>query len=88
MGGVKAIEIKTLFVVDAENNRGRGFGAELLRKAEEYARSVGAENLLVTVSNEKPESYNFFVKNGFKRVRKEIGKYKKYKMESTLIKEL
>jgi len=88
-GGVQAIEIKTLFVVNPENNRGCGFGAKLFTKAIEYARSVKAENLLVTVSEEKPESYYFFVsKCGFKETHKEAGKYKEGVEESILIKKL
>jgi len=76
-------------VVDAQNNGGRGFGAKLFIKAVEHARSVKAENLLVTVSEEKPESYYFFVnKCGFKETCKEIGKYKEGVEESILIKKL
>ena len=35
IGGGQAIEIKTLFVVDSENNRGRGFGTKLFAKVVE-----------------------------------------------------
>ena len=88
-GGGQAIEIKTLFVVDSENNRGRSFGAKLFAKVVEYARSVKAENLLVTVSEEKPESYYFFVsKCGFVEKSKSVGKYKEGVEESILIKKL
>jgi len=44
---------------------------------------------LITVSEEKPESYYFFVsKCGFKEVHKETGKYKNGIEESILIKKL
>lgn len=89
IGGGQSIEIKTLFVVDSENNRGRGFGAKLFAKVVEYARSVKAENLLVTVSEEKPESYYFFVsKCGFVEKSKSVGKYKDGIEESILVKKL
>lgn len=75
MGVTQVIEIKTLFVVDPENNRGRGFGDKLLTEVLKYAKDLKAGSLLVTVSEKKPESCNFFTKRGFRVIFTEVGRY-------------
>lgn len=66
-GIVDSIEIKSLFVVNADQNSGRGLGSVLLNKCiEEVKRLLGKPfSLHVTVSESKPESLAFFRKKGF-----------------------
>lgn len=73
----KSIEIKSLFVVSAENNSGRGLGSTLLNKVIVVANSlqIGHEGFHVTVSETKPESLNFFRRKGFYIVHQWIGRY-------------
>jgi N-acetylglutamate synthase-like GNAT family acetyltransferase len=62
----KALEIKTLFVVNAQENSGKGYGSQLLSHIELFARQQQLfEHLVVTVSETKPESKAFFEKKGF-----------------------
>jgi amino-acid N-acetyltransferase len=56
-------EIRSLAV--AEGFQGKGFGAELVRKCIEEAKSLGLHRVFVLTYEEK-----FFAKEGFKRVEK------------------
>ncbi len=73
----KSIEIKSLFVVNAENNSGRGVGGTLLTKAidEVRARHLNPEFFHVTVSETKNESLNYFKKKGFEVIHVWDGRY-------------
>lgn len=78
LGVKESIEIKSLFVVDPENNSGKGLGSTLLNKVVEEADklNVNHESLHVTVSETKGESLTFFKKKGFRIVHKWDGRYK------------
>jgi ASC-1-like (ASCH) protein/N-acetylglutamate synthase-like GNAT family acetyltransferase len=73
----KSIEIKSLFVVNAEKNSGRGLGLILLNKVVEETNKlmIGHESFHVTVSENKSESLNFFQRRGFKIINEWEGKY-------------
>ncbi len=76
--GIKdSIEIKSLFVVDSENNSGRGLGSTLFQKAVEEASKLGLGHKAfhVTVSETKEESLAFFKRKGFQIVHKWVGRY-------------
>lgn len=88
LGINKAIELKTLFVVDAGKNSGVGLGSQLLKQCLEYAESINAENIVVTVSEEKPESLKFFERKGFKKISAMQDKYKNGITEFILAKSL
>ena len=64
-GLVNALEIKTLMLINPEENGGRGYGAMLLREAEDVALNISAQSIMVTVAADKPESQSFFMKHGF-----------------------
>lgn len=77
--GIKnSIEIKTLFVVNSEENSGKGLGTDLVKKviAEAEALKLGHESLHVTVSESKGDSLKFFKKKGFNVVHSWKGRYK------------
>jgi GNAT superfamily N-acetyltransferase len=71
-----AIELKTLFVVDPDKNSNKGLGSMLLNQCLEYAKSINAKYIVVTVSEEKPESLLFFQKKGFNIIYTLENKYK------------
>lgn len=83
-----ALEIKTLFVIEAEKNRGRGLGNKLLERALDYATQKQAKKITVTISSEKPESLRFFLKNGFSQVVELKDKYKIGETEHVLVRPL
>lgn len=86
--GGNAIEIKTLFVVDPDQNGGKGLGTKLAKFALEVATKAGAENLAVTVSEIKQEALSFFLKKGFEIKREMYGKYLPDTIEYLLIKKI
>lgn len=63
-GARNALELKTLFVVNPAKNSGKGIGSELENRINEIAREK-FDNLQVTVSEEKKESLQFFMKKGW-----------------------
>lgn len=67
-GADKALEIKTLFVVNAKENSGRGIGSKLLNRICEVAITPPFESIVVTVSETKQESLQFFKKKQFQQV--------------------
>ncbi len=73
----KSVEIKSLFVVDSDNNSGRGLGSALLNKVieETQLRHLRPESFHVTVSNTKQDSLIFFLKKGFDIKHAWMGKY-------------
>lgn len=71
--GKSHLKIATLLVL--EENKGCRCATTMLEYAVKFAGSNGFSELLVTVSETKPESINFFKKNGFEMVRTEVGKY-------------
>lgn len=72
----KALELKTLFVVNAATQSGRGIGSELINRIQEIASQSKFESIAVTVSNEKNESQEFFKKKNFVPVKVFRDKYK------------
>jgi WD40 repeat protein len=82
----KSIEIKSLFVVDAGQNSGRGLGSALFSKAiEEFkALNLEAESIHVTVSETKKESLQFFLKKGFVKKYFWVNKYARNTKEYVL----
>lgn len=67
------LKIATLLVL--EECKSCGCAIAMLNFAIDFAKTNGFDELLVTVSETKPESISFFKKNGFQVVGKEIGKY-------------
>lgn len=75
-GALKALEIKTLFVADANQNSGRGIGSKLLNRVCEIAKKPRFDCIVVTVSQTKEESSLFFTKKGFQQVAVLAGSFK------------
>ncbi len=63
-----AIEVKTLFLHNSKENSGKRFGSALLSEVLSFANKLGSSVLILTVSEDKPESLKFFLKKGFKVV--------------------
>jgi GNAT superfamily N-acetyltransferase len=64
--GIKnSLELKTLFVIDAKNNSGKGIGKQLVDKVIKIARKLHASSIHVTVNEKVEESTVFFKKNRF-----------------------
>ncbi len=70
LGVEKSIEIKSLFVVNATNNSGRGLGSVLVDKVLEEVKKLALKQMAlhVTVSETKKESLIFFLNKDFKIV--------------------
>lgn len=85
LGITNAIELKTLFVVNAEQNSGVGLGSQLLNQCLKFASTAKADNVIVTVSEEKPESLRFFERKGFKKIKLLEDKYKSGVTEFVLV---
>lgn len=75
LGARDSLEIKSLFVIDAKHNSGKGTGSALIERVKEVARQLHARTLVVTVSEHKPESLSFFLKKGFRIIHTYHGKY-------------
>lgn len=88
LGAPNALEIKTLFVIDADKNSGRGIGSQLLEKVCSLAKELRCSNLVVTVSEEKQESLAFFLKKNFFVTHTMHGKFKRGKDEYVLVRVL
>jgi WD40 repeat protein len=82
----RSIEIKSLFVVDAEKNSGRGLADALLAKCLEEGAvlGLGHEGFHVTVSETKADSFLFFSKRKFSVRESWKGKYTQGKTEFLL----
>lgn len=67
-GITDSIEIKSLFVHNAEQNSGRGLGSNLINKLMEEVSDLALNHkgIHVTVSETKEDSMAFFQKKGFK----------------------
>lgn len=74
-GVINSVEIKTLFVINSFSNRGKGYGQILLDKVFNYAKSIGAQGIHVTVGDKVPQSIRFFKKNNFKILHSWKGRY-------------
>lgn len=86
-GIASALEIKTLFVVNPEKNSGRGIGSQLINQVFHQAKSNEKfRNVVVTVSEEKPEALGFFQAKGFEIVDSWTGAYKEGITEHLLYK--
>lgn len=61
----KALELKTLVVLNPEKDSGKGYGSVLISRIVEIAHSRFAQAIEVTVSSKKPEALVFFQKKQF-----------------------
>ncbi len=78
----KTLEIKTLFVSNPRKNSGKGIGTKLLNRIREAAKNNPSfKTIVVSVSEEKPESLHFFRKKGLKIFRQVPELYKVGKTE-------
>jgi ASC-1-like (ASCH) protein/N-acetylglutamate synthase-like GNAT family acetyltransferase len=68
------LKIAALLILPAHQSK--GYGAILLDFAQKHAMEWYFECMIVTVSEEKPESLSFFLKNGFQIINSLPGKYK------------
>lgn len=75
-GVTNSLELKTFFLVDPKQNSGKGLGTKMFRQLEKTARQRCFPYIHVTVSEEKPESFQFFEKRGFTVLETWDGKYK------------
>ncbi len=75
-GAKNALELKTLFVVNASQNSGRGLGSKLLERVENAAKPAIFSSIVVTVSETKTESCEFFKKKQFVQVGELGNKFK------------
>jgi ribosomal protein S18 acetylase RimI-like enzyme len=80
------VKIATLLVLPA--HQGKGYGSKLLDFAQKHAMEWYFECMVVTVSEEKPESLSFFLKNGFQIIDSLSGKYKPNTTEFVLKKSI
>lgn len=69
LGVSNSLEVKTLFLIDAEKNSGKGLGSALLKKVISVAKEKNADSIHLTVSEKKPESLAFFSKKEFKVIK-------------------
>lgn len=83
-----ALIIKSLFLVNPKRNSRRGLASHLVQEVEKVGRQKLAFQLVVTVSDEKPESLHFFEKKGFGTIKTWTGRYKKDVEEYVLAKRL
>jgi len=75
------LEIKTLFVVNAATQSGRGIGSQLINRVIQVAQDVKFNSIVVTVSSEKLESQEFFLKKKFTHITSFVDKYKRGSVE-------
>ncbi|MCX6991379.1 MAG: GNAT family N-acetyltransferase [Chlamydiae bacterium] len=61
----RALELKTLLVLNPDADSGKGYGSTLISKVVEVARARLADYIEVTVSSKKPEALAFFRKKEF-----------------------
>lgn len=71
-----SLELKTFFLVNPAKNSGKGLGTKMFRRLEATTRLRGFRYIHVTVSEEKPESFQFFTKREFAVLETWDGKYK------------
>lgn len=64
-GLMNSFELKTLFIINAHVNSGKGYGNLLLQHAFEAARQANAGSIHATVSENVNQSRIFFKKYGF-----------------------
>jgi L-amino acid N-acyltransferase YncA len=69
LGIDRALEIKTLFVINAANNSGQGIGSKLMEQVNTFVTKENRfAHIVVTVSDTKTDSLNFFEKKGFQKI--------------------
>jgi ribosomal protein S18 acetylase RimI-like enzyme len=78
------LKIATLLVLN--EHKGKGIASMLLNFVEKSAKQNNFDSILVTVSETKPESLQFFLKKGFVVIRQETGKYVPNVIENILSK--
>lgn len=64
-GIVNSLEVKSLYLFDADENSGKGYGTLLFEKLMEVYEKSGADSIHVTVSEKVEDSEKFFLKKGF-----------------------
>lgn len=70
LGFSRTLEIKTLFVMNPIRNQNKKIATRMLHYIARKAVEKGADSTSVTISSEKPESISFFLKHGFRIVKK------------------
>lgn len=64
-GIVNSLEVKSLYLFDADKNSGKGYGTLLFEKLMEVYEKSGADSIHVTVSEKVEDSEKFFLRKGF-----------------------
>ena len=75
-GVENSLELKTLLLIDAKKNSGKGFGTTLINRVIEVARKKHSNGVHVTVSEEVKTSKRFFSNKNFEIVHTWDGRYK------------
>lgn len=64
-GITNSLEMKSLYLFDAETNSGKGYATILFNRILQISKQYKALSIHTTVSEEVPESLAFFIKKGF-----------------------
>lgn len=80
-GAKQSLELKTLFVVNAHSQSGKGVGTLLIDRIKEVAKNDIFDSITVTISETRNDALTFFQKKEFKHVGSFADKYKKGEME-------
>ncbi len=88
VGYDNSLEIKSLFVIDAASNSGKGYGSCLLDRINSFAQKINAQSLHVTVSAKVPESLTFFQKKKFVIVKIDENHHETGDVEYTLARKI
>ena len=80
----KSLEIKTLALINPNNQSGRGLGSVLFERAMAVASQRQATHLALTVSSKKPDALGFFRKKGFQITESIQDRYSVGAVEHTL----
>jgi ribosomal protein S18 acetylase RimI-like enzyme len=68
LGYDNVLEIKTLFLSNSDTNSGKGYASLLLREVQNEALKLKATYIVVTVSENRNDSLEFFKRKGFQKV--------------------
>lgn len=78
-----SLELKTLCLVDPQNDKHKGFGSKLMDRVLDVAKRRNADKIKLTVSSESG-ALEFFQRKGFKIDLSENNKYKEGAVEHTI----
>ena len=88
VGYDNSLEIKSLFVIDAASNSGKGYGSYLLDRINSVAQKIHAQSLHVTVSAKVHESLTFFQRKKFVVVKIDKNHHETGDVEYTLARKI